>query len=58
MTGGQPLWNTVVHGQWMIASFDIAMWLLAILFAYSFYKVKNHKGLPAKKARVPQELKG
>lgn len=58
MTGGQPLWNTVVHGQWMIASFDIAMWLLTILFAYSFYKVKNHKGLPAKKARVPQELKG
>lgn len=58
MTGGQPLWNTVVHGQWMIASFDIAMWLLAVLFAYSFYKVKNHKGLPAKKARVPQELKG
>lgn len=58
MTGGQPLWNTVAHGQWMIASFDIAMWLLAILFAYSFYKVKNHKGLPAKKARVPQELKG
>ncbi len=58
MTGGQPLWNTVVHGQWMIASFDIAMWLLAILFAYSFYKVKNHKGLPAKKARVTQELKG
>ena len=58
MTGGQPLWNTVAYGQWMIASFDIAMWLLAILFAYSFYKVKNHKGLPAKKARVPQELKG
>lgn len=58
MTGGQPLWNTVAHGQWMIASFDIAMWLLAVLFAYSFYKVKNHKGLPAKKARVPQELKG
>lgn len=58
MTGGQPLWNTVAHGQWMIASFDIAMWLLAVLFAYSFYKVKNHKGLPTKKARVPQELKG
>lgn len=58
MTGGQPLWNTVAHGQWMIASFDIAMWLLAVLFAYSFYKVKNHKGLPAKKARVTQELKG
>ncbi|WP_180081533.1 MULTISPECIES: PepSY domain-containing protein [unclassified Acinetobacter] len=58
MTGGQPLWNTVVHGQWMIASFDIAMWLLAVLFAYSFYKVKNHKGLPTKKARVTQELKG
>ncbi|MCL6233028.1 PepSY-associated TM helix domain-containing protein [Acinetobacter amyesii] len=48
MTGGQALWNTMVNGQWMIASFDLAMWLLAILFAYSFYKVKKHKGLPVK----------
>lgn len=55
MTGGQPLWNTMANGQWMIASFDLAMWLLAILFAYSFYKVKKHKGLPVKKARATKE---
>ncbi|WP_180177720.1 PepSY domain-containing protein [Acinetobacter sp. YH01005] len=55
MTGGQALWNTMANGQWMIASFDLAMWLLAILFAYSFYKVKKHKGLPVKKARATKE---
>ena len=55
MTGGQPLWNTMANGQWMIASFDLAMWLLAVLFAYSFYKVKKHKGLPVKKARATKE---
>jgi uncharacterized iron-regulated membrane protein len=51
MTGGQALWNTIAHGQWVIASFDLAMWVLAILFAYTFYKVKKHKGLPNKKAK-------
>ncbi|WP_180083865.1 PepSY domain-containing protein [Acinetobacter sp. YH12145] len=56
MTGGQALWNTMANGQWMIASFDLAMWLLAILFAYSFYKVKKHKGLPVKKARSTKEV--
>ena len=55
MTGGQALWNSVANGQWMIASFDLAMWLLAILFFYSYQKVKNHKGLPVKKAKVTQE---
>ncbi len=55
MTGGQALWNSIANGQWMIASFDLAMWLLAILFFYSYQKVKNHKGLPVKKAKVTQE---
>ena len=55
MTGGQALWNSIANGQWMIASFDLAMWLLAILFFYSYQKVKNHKGLPVKKAKVAQE---
>ncbi|KAB0653066.1 PepSY domain-containing protein [Acinetobacter bohemicus] len=55
MTGGQALWNSVANGQWMIASFDLAMWLLAILFFYSYQKVKNHKGLPVKKTKVTQE---
>ena len=53
-TGGQALWNSIANDQWMIASFDLAMWVLATLFAYSFYKIKKHKGLPAKKSKVPK----
>ncbi|MCU4615154.1 PepSY domain-containing protein [Acinetobacter sp. NEB149] len=52
LTGGQAIWNTIMHGQWVIASFDLAMWVLAILFWFSFKKVKNHKGLSPKKAKV------
>lgn len=52
MTGGQAIWNTIMHGQWVIASFDLAMWVLAILFWFSFKKVKNHKGLSSKKAKI------
>lgn len=52
MTGGQAIWNSILHGQWVIASFDLAMWVLAILFWFSFKKVKNHKGLPSKKAKA------
>lgn len=52
LTGGQAIWNSIMHGQWMIASFDLAMWVLAILFWFSFKKVKNHKGLSPKKAKA------
>ena len=52
MTGGQALWNTIANGQWVIASFDLAMWVLAALFFFSLRKVENHKGLPAKKGKV------
>ena len=52
LTGGQAIWNSIMHGQWMIASFDMAMWALAILFWFAFKKVKNHKGLPPKKSKV------
>lgn len=52
MTGGQALWNSIAHDQWLIASFDLAMWVLAILFFYSFYKVKNHTGIVAKKGKA------
>lgn len=51
MTGGQALWNSIAYGQWVIASFDLAMWVLAIVFAFSYYKVKKHPTLPAKKAK-------
>ncbi|MEX5385656.1 hypothetical protein WCE10_21780, partial [Cronobacter muytjensii] len=38
--------------QWVIASFDLAMWLLAVVFWLAFKKVKNHQGPPAKKAKT------
>lgn len=56
MTGGQALWNTIANGQWVIASFDLAMWVLAALFFFSLRKVKNHKGLPAKKAKTTTNI--
>lgn len=52
LTGGQPIWNTIANGQWVIASFDLAMWLLAVVFWLAFKKVKNHQGPPAKKAKT------
>lgn len=52
LTGGQAIWNSIMHGQWMIASFDLAMWALAILFWFAFKKVKNHKGLLPKKTKA------
>src|SRR5690606_12994870 len=39
LTGGQAIWNSILHDQWMIASFDLAMWVLAILFWFAFKKV-------------------
>lgn len=51
MTGGQAIWNTIAQGQWVIASFDLAMWLFALIFYFAFKRVKNHKGLPAKKLK-------
>ena len=57
VTGGQALWNSIAYGQWVIASFDLAMWTLAILFIFTFYKVKNHKGLAMKKAKNPASNK-
>lgn len=55
-TGGAALWQSIPQGLWMIASFDIAMWVLTALFAYSFYKVKKHQGLPSKKAKIAHKV--
>ena len=52
MTGGAPLWRSIANGQWVIASFDLAMWVLALVFAFSLVKVKKHQGLPVKKAKA------
>lgn len=48
MTGGQAIWNTIANGQWVIASFDLMVWALCIMFAFAFVKVKNHQGLNSK----------
>ncbi len=55
LTGGAPLWTSMANDLWVIASFDLAMWVLAILFAFSFIKVKNHRGLTPKKGKLAQE---
>lgn len=52
LTGGQPIWNTISNDQWVIATFDLAMWLLALVFWFTFKKVKNHKSLSTKKGKV------
>lgn len=52
MTGGQALWTAIAHGQWVIATFDLAMWVFALLFIICFYKVKNHQGLKANKSKA------
>lgn len=52
MTGGQALWNSVGQGQWMIASVDLAMWVMAVIFYFAYDKVKKHQGLPNKKVKV------
>lgn len=55
-TGGQALWNAIENDQWVIASFDLAMWVLALLFMFCFYKVKNHQGIKANKAKVNKNM--
>lgn len=55
LTGGQALWNTIMNGQWMIASFDLAMWVMALIFLFAFKRVKNHKGSATKKGKVAIE---
>lgn len=58
MTGGQALWNSIAQGQWMIASVDLAMWVMAVIFYFAYNKVKKLQGLPNKKVKAPvQEAK-
>lgn len=52
LTGGQALWNTIANDQWVIATFDLAMWILATIFYCAFRKVKNHKGLTPNKSKA------
>ena len=52
-TGGVAIWQSITQDQWMIASFDLLCWILALLFLFAFYKVKQHKAPVAKQARRP-----
>ncbi len=49
LTSGQALWNSILQGQWVIATFDLAMWVFAVIFAFAFYKVKSHQPIQTKK---------
>ncbi|WP_151980228.1 PepSY-associated TM helix domain-containing protein [Acinetobacter guerrae] len=44
LTDGRALWSSIYHEQWMVASFDLVCLFLAILFIFSFFKLKKHKG--------------
>jgi uncharacterized iron-regulated membrane protein len=52
LTGGRPLWSSLYHQQWTVASVDLACILMGALFAWSTYKVYRKPAL-AMKARTP-----
>ena len=52
LTGGHALWLSIPNKQWMIASFDLICLALAILFFFSFYKLKKHQSKPPKKVKA------
>lgn len=54
LTGGQALWMSIYHGQWMIASFDLVCIILGLIFIYSYYKLKRYQGLPVKQKKQPK----
>ncbi|ENW80496.1 hypothetical protein F909_01782 [Acinetobacter sp. ANC 3929] len=54
LTGGQALWMSIYHGQWMIASFDLICIILGLIFIYSYYKLKRYQDLPVKQKKQPK----
>ncbi|WP_336041506.1 PepSY-associated TM helix domain-containing protein [Acinetobacter dispersus] len=54
LTGGQALWMSIYHGQWMIASFDLVCIILGLIFIYSYYKLKRYQGLAVKQKKQPK----
>ncbi|MCH4248388.1 MAG: PepSY domain-containing protein [Acinetobacter populi] len=51
-TGGRALWSSIYYGQWVVASFDIICLLLAVIFAYAYYKLYRYPQTPVKVKRV------
>ncbi|USA47546.1 PepSY domain-containing protein [Acinetobacter sp. C26M] len=58
LTGGQALWMSIYHGQWMIASFDLVCIILGLIFIYSYYKLKRYQGLAVKQKKQPKVQAG
>ncbi|MGA6136327.1 PepSY-associated TM helix domain-containing protein [Acinetobacter dispersus] len=58
LTGGQVLWMSIYHGQWMIASFDLVCIILGLIFIYSYYKLKRYQGLAVKQKKQPKVQAG
>ena len=58
LTGGQALWMSIYHGQWMIASFDLVCFILGLIFIYSYYKLKRYQGLAVKQKKQPKVQAG
>ncbi|MCH7392871.1 PepSY domain-containing protein [Acinetobacter dispersus] len=58
LTGGQALWMSICHGQWMIASFDLVCIILGLIFIYSYYKLKRYQGLAVKQKKQPKVQAG
>ncbi|MFW2162472.1 PepSY-associated TM helix domain-containing protein [Acinetobacter beijerinckii] len=58
LTGGQALWMSIYHGQWMIASFDLVCIILGLIFIYSYYKLKRYQGLAMKQKKQPKVQAG
>lgn len=50
LTGGTPVWHAMSHGQWMIASFDLAALVFAAVFAFAWRRLRLHQGVLARKA--------
>lgn len=52
ISGGRPLWSSVYHGQWMIASFDMVCFILSLIFMVSFIKLSQKQNQPQLKRQM------
>ncbi|MGO1462526.1 MAG: PepSY-associated TM helix domain-containing protein [Marinobacter sp.] len=53
LTGGNGLVTAIAAGQWSVASFDLAMLLLAALHGLVAYKLRNHLSVAPSHRRTP-----
>ena len=55
VTGGRGLWSSIYHGQWVVATFDLACLLIGALLLYAFYKLKKYPQAPIRTQKIPQK---